>query len=423
MRERIGPVLAALADLATRARRRDPDALLAAALMLAAGGLVIAVCVAGVLQLTGGSTAHPGRRPAARDRCAAAPMPCGATIGAERLSAVAAASPTQARRTPRPRRTVKPARRARPRARRAPPAPAVRVAFAPYVDTSLSASFSLTTAAQQTGVKDFSLAFIESGGGCRPVWGGGTSLGSNPVAAQISSLRKIGGDVRVSFGGQSGTDLAQACGDAAQLAAAYQKVISAYRIRKLDFDVEGAALSDTSASRRRARAIARLQAQDPHLRVSFTLPALPSGLTQPDLALLAGAHGDGVHISAVNIMTMDYGDSAAPRPAGRMGAYAIDAARSAHAQIAQVLGLGGAQAWRRIAITPMIGVNDAPDEIFTVADASRVARFAADAHLAWLSMWSGARDRECRGGAASRAVPTCSSIVQARWAFSKALRP
>ena len=300
---------------------------------------------------------------------------------------------------------------------------AVRVGFIPYVDASLSPSFSLTMAARQTGVKHFTLAFIESGGGCTPAWGGSSSLGSNPVAAQIGTLRKIGGDVRVSFGGQSGTDLAHACADASELAGAYQKVISAYGISKADFDVEGAALSDTHASRRRARALARLQARDPHLHVSFTLPTAPSGLNQQGLDLLAGAKRHGVRISAVNIMAMDYGDRPAPHPAGRMGAYAIDAARSAHAQVERVLGLGSTAAWRKIAVTPMIGVNDAPDEIFTVAEAAQVARFAARAHLAWLSMWSGTRDKECRGGAVSRAHPDCSSIAQPPWAFSKALRP
>ncbi|MGZ4248595.1 MAG: hypothetical protein ACXVUE_09860 [Solirubrobacteraceae bacterium] len=34
-------------------------------------------------------------------------------------------------------------------------------------------------------------------------------------------------------------------------------------------------------------------------------------------------------LTYINLMTMEYGDDAAPDPAGRMGAYAIDAARVA----------------------------------------------------------------------------------------------
>jgi CheY-like chemotaxis protein len=76
------------------------------------------------------------------------------------------------------------------------------------------------------------------------------------------------------------------------------------------------------------------------------------------------------------------------------------------------LGISDDAAWPKIAVTPMIGVNDTSDEIFTVANAQQLAAFAASKHLAWLSMWSAARDTECPGGAQSYASPTCSSIVQ-----------
>ncbi len=59
-----------------------------------------------------------------------------------------------------------------------------------------------------TGVKDYNLAFVTDGGGCTPKWGGVTDLGSDAVAAQIGALRAKGGDVRVSFGGAAGSELA-----------------------------------------------------------------------------------------------------------------------------------------------------------------------------------------------------------------------
>jgi hypothetical protein len=40
-------------------------------------------------------------------------------------------------------------------------------------------------------------------------------------------------------------------------------------------------------------------------------------------------------------------------------------------------------------------VNDTSDEVFTLANAQQLAAFAASKHLAWLSMWSAARDTEC----------------------------
>ncbi len=295
--------------------------------------------------------------------------------------------------------------------------------FAPYVDTSLYPPFNLVTTAQSTGVKQFNLAFVVAGGsgGCTPEWGGVTAIGSDPVASQISALRAIGGDVRISFGGEAGSELAVTCTSVPQLTAAYQQVISAYDVNKIDFDIEGAAIGNTAANTRRDQAIAALQAQDNGLQVSFTLPVLPSGLTGDGAAVLTGAVQAGVRLAAVNVMAMDYGDGAAPNPSGQMGTFAIDAATAADGQVASALGVSDDAAWSKIAVTPMIGVNDTSDEIFTVANAQQLATFAASKHLAWLSMWSAARDTECPGGALSYAQPTCSSIVQAPDAFMGAL--
>jgi len=278
-------------------------------------------------------------------------------------------------------------------------------------------------------VKQFNLAFVVAGASasgntgarCTPEWGGVTAIGADPVAAQIGALRAVGGDVRISFGGQAGSELAITCTSAAQLEAAYQQVISAYDVNKIDFDVEGAAVDNTAANARRDQALAALQARDPGLQVSFTLPVLPSGLTSDGDAVLTGAVAAGVRISAVNVMAMDYGDGAAPNPSGQMGTFAIDAATATDAQVASAMGISDAAAWSKVAVTPMIGVNDTSDEIFTVANAQQLAAFAASKHLAWLSMWSAARDAQCAGGAQSFASPTCSSIVQSAGQFMDTL--
>lgn len=292
--------------------------------------------------------------------------------------------------------------------------------FAPYVDTTEYPPYNLVSTARQTGVKQFNLAFIVSGGGCTPEWGGTTAIGDNPVAVQIGALRAIGGDVRISFGGQAGDELALTCATAAQLEAAYQQVISAYDVHEVDFDIEGAALANTAANTLRDQALAALQQQD-NLQISFTVPVIPSGLDSGTVAMLAGAVQAGVRISAVDIMTMDYGDGAAPDPGGMMGSYAIDAATAADAQVASVLGISDDAAWSRIAVTPMIGVNDITDEVFTLANARQLEAFAASKHLAWLSMWSAARDTGCSGGAQMAAQPMCSSIAQSPGAFATAL--
>ncbi|MGW2934750.1 glycoside hydrolase family 18 protein [Streptomyces sp. NPDC001156] len=288
--------------------------------------------------------------------------------------------------------------------------------FAPYVDTSLYPAFDLIASADATGVKDYNLAFVTDGGACTPKWGGVTAIGSDAVAAQIGALRAKGGDVRVSFGGASGSELATACSSADALAAAYGKALDAYKLSKVDFDVEGGALPNTAANTRRAQAIAKLQQQHPGLDVSFTLPVMPEGLTQDGVNLLADAKANGVRMSAVNIMAMDYGASYS----GDMGTYAEQAATATQAQIKSVLGLSDSAAWKTVAVTPMIGVNDVSSEIFKVDDATQLVDFAKSKGLGWLSMWSATRDKQCDGGAKPTADATCSSVVQDRFAFSKA---
>ena len=174
-------------------------------------------------------------------------------------------------------------------------------------------------------------------------------------------------------------------------------MISAYDVHEVDFDIEGAAVSNTAANALRDQALAALQHHDNGLQISFTVPVIPSGLSSDTVAMLAGAVQAGVRISAVDIMTMDYGGGAAPDPGGMMGSYAIDAATAADAQVASVLGISADAAWSRIAVTPMIGVNDVTDEVFTLANARQLVAFAASKHLAWLSMWSATRDTGCCG--------------------------
>ncbi|MFC7974557.1 cellulose binding domain-containing protein [Streptomyces cinereoruber] len=353
----------------------------------------------------GGPAPTPSGRPTDQPTATATPtaQPTPTPTG----SATTAPAPT-------PTRTQTPAPTPTPTA--STPAPATGARFAPYVDTSLYPAYDLLATADATGVKEFNLAFITSGGACAPLWGGVTDLANDKVAAQIGALRARGGDVRVSFGGAAGHELALNCSSAPALAAAYGKVIDQYKLTKVDFDVEGAALPDTAANTRRSQAIAQLQKSHPGLDVSFTLPVMPEGLTQPGVDLLADAKRNGVRVDAVNIMAMDYG----PAYSADMGTYAIQAATATQAQIKGVLGLSDAAAWKAVAVTPMIGVNDVTTEIFKVDDATQLVDFAKSKGIGWLSMWSSTRDKQCPDGAVNRADATCSSILQQPLAFTKA---
>jgi hypothetical protein len=291
---------------------------------------------------------------------------------------------------------------------------------APYVDMTLG-SFNLQSASHATGVNAYSLGFVVADGRCKAAWGGVEPVSGAPFAGAISSLRAHGGEAIPSFGGEAGTELALACPSAAALAAQYESVINTYHVTSIDFDVEGGSLGQQASIDRRSQAIKLLEHAHPKLQVSLTLPVLPTGLDPDGLAVVRSAVKHGARIDVVNVMAMDYGDSAAPKPAGRMAAYAIDAAKTVHGQLAKLHPhVHGSALWRMVGVTPMIGVNDSSDEVFQLADARRLVSFARAKHLGRLAFWAATRDHQCAGGAQSSAQDDCSSVLQPNWAFSRA---
>ncbi|MDN0193611.1 chitinase [Streptomyces sp. S.PNR 29] len=293
-------------------------------------------------------------------------------------------------------------------------APAYSPAYAPYV--------SATTASDNDSAgapKTYNLAFVvSSGGSCTPKWDGSHAISDSAVKSRISRLTSDGATVRVSFGGATGKELAATCDSASELAAAYGKALDAAGSSQADFDIEGDELADDDSVALRSEAIALLQQERADLRVSYTLPVMPSGLGEDSLAVLESANHHGVQVSTVNLMTMNYGESYT----GDMGDYAVTAAGAAHPQLRKVFGTSDAAAWRGMALTSMIGVNDVDGETFTLADAAQVRSFAEEKGIAWVSMWSALRDQQCEKGNATQdeAATDCSGVTQSPGAFGEA---
>lgn len=194
------------------------------------------------------------------------------------------------------------------------------------------------------------------------------------MASRVDELTQDGADVRVSFGGATGTA-------------------------------------------RRDEALALLQKKR-DLDVTYTLPVMPDGLEKTGPAILADATGRDVDVSAVNIMAMNCG----PSYDGDMGGYAEQAAEAAHDQLTDALGLSDAKAWRALHITAMIGVNDIAGETFTLADARSLRSFARRKGVGALSLWATFRDQECASGeSTSTASDSCSGVEQEAGAFGEAL--
>jgi chitinase len=273
----------------------------------------------------------------------------------------------------------------------------------------------MASAQSATGLKYFTLAFVLDGGGCNATFNGTTSISDSGWTSAINSLRASGGDVVASFGGAAGTELGLSCTTVATLKAQYKKVIDTLNLTRVDFDIEGSALNNTTANDRRNQALAQLQqeyaAAGKKLDVQYTLPVNPTGLESNSLSLLNNAKTDGLTVNLVNIMTMDYGS------AMDMGQAAINAATALHTQLGQIWTTKtSAQLWAMEGNTPMIGVNDTTSEIFTTGNASSLESFAKNNGIQELAFWSLGRDKACAtNGTLS---DTCSGTPQSAYQFS-----
>jgi hypothetical protein len=285
-------------------------------------------------------------------------------------------------------------------------------AVAPYVDMTNNQEGMLNQAAQ-AGLKAFTAAFV-TGSGCTPEWGDGLPVTNDPnVTGEIDQAESDGAMPIISFGGASGTELAQSCTNLGQLTAAYQSVISALNVTHIDFDIEGSAIADTTTNSLRFQAIGALEQANPGLVVSLTIPVLPSGPDSNGQAFLQQAQASGVNISVVNVMAMDYG-SYYDSSGADMGAEAISAAQGTLSFLQTVWPNA---TYAMVGVTPMIGQNDDSAETFTEADAQNLVSFAQQNQLGRLGFWSVDRDQPCAGSVS--ALSQCSMISQQPLDFTK----
>ncbi len=278
--------------------------------------------------------------------------------------------------------------------------------FAPYVDMSLSNN-NLSSISSASGIKTFTAAFVISYG-CQATWFGipTYAIPGETVVGPILTAYGIG-NVIISFGGAAGEELAEACSSAAATQAQYQAVINAYGAKSLDFDIEGAPIAYPATVDQRNAALASLQAANPGLQISYTLPVMPTGLTQDGVNLLTNTKSHGVNVAVINVMAMDYGSADST-----MGQDAINATQATYAQV-QAAGLSST-----MGCTPMIGQNDSPGEIFSLADAQTLVNWAkGTSYVTRLAFWSVGRDNGGCAGSGS-ASPSCSGVSQSNYQFS-----
>jgi len=307
--------------------------------------------------------------------------------------------------------------------------------FAAYVDVTATPTFDFA-APRSRADEDVILSFIVADGNdaCSPSWGNAYSMDQAGEALdldrKIARLQQQGGGIVVSFGGLLNDELATVCTDQTALTAAYRAVIDRYDLHTIDLDIEAGALGDSAAGQRRAKAVATLQeehrASGTALAVWLTLPVAPSGLTEEGAAVVTEFLDAGVDLAGVNIMTMDYGGS---KPEDQS---MIDATISAITETHRQLGvlykradfeLSDGTLWTKIGVTPMIGQNDVPIEVFDTDDARALNRFVLDNNISRVSMWSLNRDTSCGPNYVDlvRVSDACSGIDQGNDRFADLL--
>lgn len=282
--------------------------------------------------------------------------------------------------------------------------------FAPYMYVGVGDKFKLTDCDDACGQKYYTLAFIISDRHNNPAWDGRVPMEENFYTNQIAAIRARGGDVIISFGGEAGKEPALVEPDPVALQAKYQAVIDRYHFTWLDFDIEGKSLENTAANERRNTALAGLQANNPGLIISYTLPVDPNGISEDAQKLLADAHAKGVKVHSANVMTMDFGPEFS---AGKkMSDVSIASALKAHEQCSAI------DPQIQIGLTPDIGQNDEKSEIFSLADARALKDWAVgQPWVGSLSFWCSNRDM---GKPKKRSHYDWSSQVpQKPWDFTK----
>lgn len=259
-----------------------------------------------------------------------------------------------------------------------------------------------------TGIKEFTLAFIVSGGGCTSKWDGTRPLLGGSDALTISRIRAAGGDIVPSFGGAAGTTVEEACSTASQLAGAYQSVINAYALKAIDIDTESASFYNSSAFRHKiVDALKIVQTGNPNLNIYVTFGGQSYSLSAgADMVQYAAAIG--LDITAWTSMPFDFGSRS--RTNLNMVTETINSTETLKTTVASAYHYDDSAAYRHVGISSMNGNTDERNEVVSLSDWQAIINYAKTHQLGRLSFWNVNRDRPCTTNLNSNDV--CSGVPQ-----------
>ena len=294
--------------------------------------------------------------------------------------------------------------------------------FSPYKDVTINMNWN--TDQMQSAVTGTDLPVVGSGslvsnyvpklpaitlafatGACGSETWGGVS-GAGWAAENIPQLQSAGLNYVVSTGGEAGTF---SCDSTAAMEAFIARYASPHLVG-IDFDIEGG--QTPSDIQNLVNAAAGAQSQYPNLQFSFTLATLAAsdgsygGVNSLGSEVVESVFGSSLRNYVINLMTMDYGSASSSVCVVVSGS--CEMAQSAIQAVKNLEHSYGIPA-SKIAVTPMIGLNDNTAETFTAADVDTLTAYAAGNGLAGLHFWSLDRDTPC-ATTTTYASPTCNSV-------------
>ncbi|MEV6210780.1 carbohydrate binding domain-containing protein [Kitasatospora sp. NPDC051914] len=280
---------------------------------------------------------------------------------------------------------------------------------APYLYMGWGEPPSATTVMSATGIKWFTMAFILSSGGCNPSWDGQRPLTGGVDQQTINAIRAAGGDIVPSIGGWQGNKLGPNCATAADLAGAYQKVISAYGLKAIDVDIENTdEFENTAVQDKILGALKIVKQNNPGLRTILTFGTSTTGPTYYGNRLIEQAKALNADIDVFTIMPFDFGGGA------DMYGNTVSAANGLKNKLKTTFDWDDATAYAHVGISGMNGLSD-QQETTTPAIWTSIRDWANANHIARLAFWSVNRDRPCAGGGVAE---NCSGISQNNWQFT-----
>jgi chitinase len=294
--------------------------------------------------------------------------------------------------------------------------------FSPYKDVTINMNWN--TDEMQSAVTGSDLPVVGSGslvsnyipelpaitlafasGTCGSETWGGVS-GASWAAGNVPQLQAAGLNYVVSTGGEAGTFT---CDSTAGMEAFIARYASPHLVG-IDFDIEGG--QTESQIQDLVAAAAGAQSQYPNLQFSFTLATLAAsdgsygGVNSLGNEVVEAVLGSSMKNYVINLMTMDFGSASSSVCVVVSGS--CEMAQSAIQAVKNLEHTYGIPA-SKIAVTPMIGLNDNTSETFTAADVDTLTAYAADNGLAGLHFWSLDRDTPC-ATTTTYASPTCNSV-------------